>query len=109
MEEGAIGRKGISNERTFQAMSAPAELEAKACSFEDAVMLSFLPGQYLTWGYILVDQSYWSCGAGSAMEHLKTSSSCVKHTWNSSSTDPLQWGPTADTILELQGACEALT
>ena len=30
VEEGAIGRKGISNERTFQAMSAPAELEAKA-------------------------------------------------------------------------------
>ena len=27
VEEGAIGRKGISNERTFQAMSAPAELE----------------------------------------------------------------------------------
>ena len=32
VEEGAIGRKGISNERTFQAMSAPAELEAKACA-----------------------------------------------------------------------------
>ena len=29
VEEGAIGRKGISNERTFAAMSAPAELEAK--------------------------------------------------------------------------------
>lgn len=35
VEEGAIGRKGISNERTFQAMSAPAELEAKARSSVD--------------------------------------------------------------------------
>lgn len=37
VEEGAIGRKGISNERTFQAISATAELVAKA-SF--SIMLS---------------------------------------------------------------------
>lgn len=30
IEEGAVGRKGISCERTFSAVGAPAELEAKA-------------------------------------------------------------------------------
>jgi DNA polymerase kappa len=30
VDEGAIGRKGISNERTFAAVSAAPELEAKA-------------------------------------------------------------------------------